>query len=100
MSTCWQRCAAVENADVIETEESALKNVFTFCVLSIHPPFEVQHQLVKDAFQELAVANTLPPLLDLVNTPRCPGVYGWIDISKGPLIRRNLSVRMHVPLAQ
>jgi len=48
-----QRCAAIEHADVVQAEEAALKHVAPFRVLPIHPPGEVQHQLVKDALEKL-----------------------------------------------
>jgi len=39
--------AAVEDADVVEPQKAALKNVLPFHVLAVHPPVEVEHQLVK-----------------------------------------------------
>ena len=52
--------AAVEHADVVEAEESALEDVAALGVLAIHPPGEVQHQLVEHALEELA-GRRLPP---------------------------------------
>jgi len=37
----------VENADVVETEEASLKHVLSEAVLSVHPPGEVQQELVE-----------------------------------------------------
>ena len=51
-----QRLAAVEDADVVEAEESALEDVAPGVVLAVDPPGEVHDQLVEDALQELAVA--------------------------------------------
>ena len=50
-----QRLAAVEDADVVEAQEAALENVPALRVLAIHPPGEVEQQLVEDALQEVAI---------------------------------------------
>ena len=55
-----QRRAAVEDADVVEAEEAALEDVAALGVLAVHPPGEVEHQLVEDALEEREVAA--PPL--------------------------------------
>ena len=50
-----QRRAAVEHADVVEAEEAALEHVLAVAILAVHPPGEVQQQLVERALQELEV---------------------------------------------
>ena len=100
MSSRGQRRTAVENADIVETQKPALEDVLALGVLSVHPPREIQHQLVEDTLEKLAITGTLPLLLDLVYPPRGPRVNGRIHITKCPLIGGNLAVRMHVPLAQ
>ena len=47
---------AVEDADVVEPEEAALEDVAALGVLAVHPPGEIEQQLVEDALEELAVA--------------------------------------------
>ena len=47
-----QRRAAIEDADVVQAQESALENVVALCVLAVHPPGEIQQQLVKHALAE------------------------------------------------
>ena len=54
-----QRRAAVEDADVIQPEEAAFKQVLAKAVFAVHPPTKVQHQLGKRALQELDVAFAL-----------------------------------------
>ncbi|MDC4224173.1 MAG: hypothetical protein MPW15_08085 [Candidatus Manganitrophus sp.] len=48
--------AAVEDADVVEAEEAALEDVPALGVLAVHPPGEVEHQLVEHPLQEGQVA--------------------------------------------
>ena len=50
-----QRRAAVEDADVVEAEEAALEDVLAEAVLAVHPPGEVQQQLVERRLEELDV---------------------------------------------
>ena len=54
-----QRGGAVEDLDIVEAQEATLEDVAAGGVLAVHPPGEVQHQLVEDALQKVAVA--LPP---------------------------------------
>ena len=42
-----QRGAAVEDADVVEAEEASLEDVLAEAVLAVHPPGEVQQELVE-----------------------------------------------------
>ena len=100
MTAGGQRLAAVEHADVVQAEEAALKDVHALGVLAVHPPGEVQQQLVEDALQKRAVARAATLLLDLVDAPRRPGMHRRIDVAERPLVGRKLSVGMHVPLAQ
>src|SRR5262249_12299857 len=39
-------------------------------------------------------------LFDLVHAPGRPGVDRWVDVAEGPLVGRQLAVRVHIPLAQ
>ena len=100
MAPGWQGRTAIENTDVVKTQESTLEDVFPLGILSIHPPREVEHQLVENALQELAITCPFALFLDLVNAPCRPRVHGRVDVAKGPLVCRNLTVRMHVPFAQ
>src|SRR6266403_3242998 len=53
VSARGQLAAAVEHPNVVQSEEPALEDVAAFSVLAIHPPGEVQHQLMEDSLQEL-----------------------------------------------
>src|SRR5438093_1422500 len=50
-----QLCVTVEDADVVEPEKPALENISALDVLAVDPPSEVQHQLMEDPFEKLAV---------------------------------------------
>ena len=64
--------AAIEHADVVEAEKSALEDVHALGVLAVHPPGEVEQQLVEDALEERAVAGAAALLVDLVDAPARP----------------------------
>ena len=72
MSAGRKRRAAIEDADVVQTEEAALEDVHPLGVLAIHPPREVDQQLVEDALEELTIADAAATLLDLVDAPARP----------------------------
>src|ERR1051325_9779023 len=100
MAAGRQWCTAIKNSDVIETEKAALKDVHPVRVFTIHPPGEVQEQLLEDSLKEDRVADSTSLLLDLVNAPGGPRVNWRIHSAKRPLVCSQLSVRVHVPLAQ
>jgi len=99
--TIGQRDVAVEDADVVQPEEAALEDVPLTRVFAVRPPCVVQQQLVEDAFEEdqVSIAATLPPV-DLEDAPGGPCVNRRIDIAERPLVRRELPVWVHVPLAR
>ena len=57
VSAHGQRSAPIEHPDVIEAEEPALKDIPPGGVLPIDPPGEIQHQLVKNTFQESEITR-------------------------------------------
>ena len=95
-----QRFAPIEQADVVEAEEAALENVATFAVLSIHPPGEVDEQLVKDPLEKRHIGGARRAAFDLINAHRGPSVHRRVHVAELPLVRRQLTVGMHEPLAQ
>ena len=94
-----QRLGAVEHTDVVEPEETAGEEIVAFGVLAVHPPGEVEQQLLENAFEECAVAFGACAG-HLVSAPRGPGMDRRIDIVKGEFVGRQLAVRVHVPFAQ
>ena len=86
---------AVEGADVVQAQEAALEQVVALHVLAVDPPVEVEQQLVQDPGQEVEVVVAG----DLVHAQRRPRLDRGVDVREVPLVRRELAVGMHVPLA-
>ena len=57
MAARRQRLAAVEDADIVEAEKTALKDVAALGVLAVDPPGEIQHQLVENAPEKSPIAD-------------------------------------------
>src|SRR5438128_12331464 len=74
-SPSWQRLRTIENADVIETEETAGEKSVACGVFAVHPPGQIEQQLRECAFKQSSItlpARTCP----LVNTPGAASVGG------------------------
>ena len=95
-----QRRAAIEDANVIETEEAAFKNVGALGIFAIDPPGEVHEQLVEDALEKVVIGLALLTLIDFEDAPGGPSMHGRIDISVRRFIGGELTVGVHVPFAQ
>ena len=95
-----QGLGAVKHADIIKTEEPTFEHVHALRILAVHPPGEVQQQLVKDLLQEPTVRLASNPVLDLVDSPCRPRMDRRVGIAESPLVGGNLPIGMHVPLAQ
>src|SRR5258708_5955080 len=93
--TCRQR-RTVEGADVIETKEPALENIVALGVFTIDPPGEIDQEFVKDALEEFVVARTV----DFKHPEGGPGMYRRVGVIERPFVCGQLTVGMHVPLAQ
>lgn len=61
-----KRCAPVENADVVQSQESPFKHVLAEAVFPVDPPGEIQHELGKGALQEVEVSLPSKGLFRLV----------------------------------
>ena len=93
-----QRPRTVEHADIVEAEEAALEDVQTLWILSVHPPGEVQQQLVEDTFQEIEVARAAILIAVVLEYPhRRPGVHRRVDVAERPFVGRQFAVRIHQP---
>src|SRR6476661_2838290 len=56
LASARQRVRAIEEADVIEAEESATEDILSTRILAIDPPSEVQEELLKATLEEQHVA--------------------------------------------
>src|SRR6185437_14476781 len=92
----------IEQADIVQPKEPALENVQSLRVFAVHPPGEVQQQLLENPLQELDIANTTVQVpIVLIDVECRPCVDRRIDVAERPLIGGKLAVRMHQPdLAQ
>ena len=86
---------AVDRPDVVEAEEPALEDVRAVGVLAVHPPGEVDEQLVEDAAQERDVAAAV----DREHLERRPGLHRRVHVVERPLVGGERPVRVLEPLA-
>src|SRR5262245_32951498 len=86
----------VEHADVVEAEEPALEHVLAEPVLAIHPPGEVQRELVEGRLEEVEVGLASQRPLGTVQEQRGPGMDRWVYIAEVPLVGRQLAARVQV----
>ena len=89
-----QQAAAVEQRDVVEAEEAALEDVAVVGVLLVHPPGEVEDQLVEDAAQERRVGLAAADAVDVVDLQRGQRVHRRVGVAELPLVGRQLAVGM------
>src|SRR5476649_720257 len=97
LAAAWQWLRPVEDTDIVESEEASAEDVPAAYVLPVHPPREVDEELLEDARKEHAVALAARGS-DLVDAPAGPGVDRRIHVGEVPLVGRHLAVRVHVPL--
>ena len=99
MATVGKGGAAIEYADVIEPEESSLKDIVTFGIFPIHPPGKGEQQFVEDRFQKRAVALAGLFALDLEDAPGRPRDHRRVNIAEIPFVSGKLAVGMLIPFA-
>src|SRR5580704_16549530 len=96
IAAAWQRSAAVKDADVIQSEKAAFKDVLAVAILAVYPPGEVEDQLVEDGLEESDIAVAAHLSLKGVNEIGGPRMHRRIYVAEVPLIRGNLSTWMQV----
>src|SRR5208337_5077518 len=98
MSGDGERLATVEDTDVVQTQKPALKKIEAVRIFAVHPPCEVEQELVQDALEKIEVAVVTPACaVHFENSPGSPCVDWRIDIVKRPFAPRELAVGMHIP---
>ncbi len=94
----WLR--AIEDSNVIQPEKPAGEHVLAEDVFAVHPPCEVQEQLLKCSSQKAAVSFACFFAGSLVHMPAGPCMDGRIHIAEIPFVGGDLTIRMHVPFTQ
>ena len=69
-----QRRAAIEDADVVETEKAAFKKIIALRILAIGPPGEVEQQLLEGFFQKVEIGGAGQAAFDTKDAMRRPGL--------------------------
>src|SRR5271156_5983601 len=67
--------AAVNNGDVVESEKAAFENIQSLAIDLVHPPGEIDQQLMKTLFQEFLIRNAGTFFFHLVNAPAGPSLH-------------------------
>ena len=96
MAAGGKRGAAVEDADVVEAQEAPLEDVLAEAVLAVHPPGEVQEQLVEGRPEEIEVGLAAQGLLGAVQEERRKGVDRGVHVAEVPLIGGHLAAGVQV----
>ncbi len=91
-----KRGATVKDADVVETEEASFEHVLAEAVLAVHPPGEVQQELVKRRFEKIQVRLAAQCLFGSVQEECRKCVDRGIYVAEVPLVRRHLAVGVQV----
>ena len=85
---------AVDRADVVQAEEAALEQVVAEGVFPVHPPGEVDQQLVEDPREEVEVLAAV----EREHLKRRPRLDRRVDVAEVPLVGGQRPVRVLEPL--
>src|SRR5579884_1239932 len=55
VGSIWQPCVAIEDTNIIQTQEASLKDILPVVILDVHPPHKVKEELLKDFFKKITV---------------------------------------------
>ena len=99
LSSCRHWPGAVKHTDVIQTEEATGEQMLPVNVLTVHPPREIDEQLLKHTCEELPITTTAWSG-HLIDTPAGPGMNRRVHVRKSEFVCRNLPVGMHVPFTK
>ncbi len=95
-----QRRAAVEDPDVVEAEKSPFEQVATGRVFAVHPPREVDEQLLERVAEKVDVDSPVFMRRRTVREKRGPRMDRRVDVAEVPLVGRELAVRVQVDVAR
>ena len=58
-ASSWKGFRAVEDTNVVKAKEATFEDVLAIGVLSIHPPGEVEEQLLEDTLQKVEIFTSI-----------------------------------------
>src|ERR1700757_4017081 len=99
VTTRGKGSTAIEDANVIQAEESTGKNILPLRVLPVDPPVEILHQALKRSFQEAHVGSAKFPF-DIEEKKCRPCMDRGINVAEIPLVGRDLSIGMGIQIPQ
>src|SRR5262245_15529605 len=79
-ASAGKRLGAVEHTDIVESKEAPGEELVPFEVLAIHPPREVDEELLEDALEKEPVPAPARPG-HLVDPPASPRVHGRVHVA-------------------
>lgn len=95
-----QGLGSVEEADIVQPEETTLKHVLAIGVLAVHPPREIQQKFLENTFKEINILTSIEFPLNLESSEGCPGMDRRVDITKVPFVAVSLLLVAHHSLLE
>ena len=90
------KARAVKDADVVQTQKAARKDVVSVLVGAVDPPGEIEQQFVETTLEKGPVA----PPGGSIDAQHGPGMDRRINVAEVELVGWNGTARVHIPLAQ
>ena len=87
---------AVEDPDVVQPQEAPFERIVAGAVFPVHPPVEVEEQLVVAALEPGEVTLPAVRFLREVGVDRRPGVDRRVHVPEVPLVRGDLAAGVQV----
>jgi hypothetical protein len=81
-----QWLGTVEQTDIIESQETTLKDVLAIGIFAIDPPGEVEQKLLENSLKEIEILASVQLSFNLEGSESSPGMDGRIDITKVPFV--------------
>ena len=91
-----RQVGTIEGTDVVQSQETAAKEVVAFRILAVEPPREIQQQLLEYSLKEFVIRGAV----NYKDSDRCQSMDRRIDVIETPFVRRKRAVRMKKPFSQ
>ena len=86
--------ASIDDRNVIQAQEPAFEDVVPFAIDPVHPPGEIDQQLVQTVFEKTAIVFSVAISLHAHKHDSSPCMHRRIQIGEFPLVRGDLPIRM------